>query len=157
VQQLRDALPADVRSAMQAFEARGDYEAPGYQELLMTQLYARYLCRLDPLPEPVARAFGRLGAQVYNTLQGPSEFTVTGRFKDWDRWSDLHRIEAPTLLLVGRHDTMAVEDVERMGRLIPDARVVVCEKGSHLSMYDDQAAYFDALVPFLVEARGTVV
>jgi len=157
VQQLRDALPAEVRSAMQAFEDRGDYEAPGYQELLFTHLYAKHLCRLDPLPEPVARSFGSLNAQVYNTLQGPSEFTVTGRFRSWDRWSDLHRIEAPTLLLVGRYDTMAVEDIERMGRLIPDARVVVCEKGSHLSMYDDQAAYFAALVPFLLEFRAAAV
>ena len=49
---------------------------------------------------------------------------------------------------------MAVEDIERMGRLIPDSRVVVCENGSHFSMYDDQAAYFDALVAFLSK-RGT--
>jgi len=87
-------------------------------------------------------------------MQGPSEFSVTGNFKDWDRWADLHRIAAPTLLLVGRHDTMAVADIERMGALIPRSQVVVCENGSHLTMYDDQASYFGALVPFLLKVGG---
>jgi proline iminopeptidase len=100
------------------------------------------------------RSFENLNTQVYNTMQGPSEFTVTGNFKTWDRWADLPRITMPTLLLVGRHDTMSVEDIERMGTLIPDAQVVVCEKGSHLAMYDDQEKYFSALVPFVLQAGG---
>jgi len=32
--------------------------------------------------------------------------------------------------------------------------VVVCEKGSHLSLYDDQEAYFDALLPFVLQAHA---
>lgn len=100
------------------------------------------------------RSLTRMNAQIYNTMQGPSEFTVTGNFRDWDRWADLPRIGVPTLLLVGRHDTVAVADVERMGSLIPRAKVIVCENGSHLSLYDDQAAYFDALVPFVLAAHA---
>ena len=49
---------------------------------------------------------------------------------------------------------MAVADIEHMGTLIPQSRVVVCQNGSHLAMYDDQASYFGALVPFLLEAGG---
>ena len=150
VTQLYDALPADVRATMQRYEAAGDYEAPEYQQLLIANLYAKHLCRLDPWPEPVERSVDRMNAQIYNTMQGPSEFTITGNFKDWDRWADLPKIDVPTLLIVGRYDTMSVADIERMGKLIPHARVVVCENGSHLCMYDDQQAYFDALVPFLL-------
>ncbi len=155
VTQLRNALPPGIGSAMKRFEDRGDYEAPEYQELLFGHLYAQYLCRLDPWPEPAMRSLANLNLQVYNTMQGPSEFAVTGNIKDWDRWANLHRIETPTLLLVGRHDTMAVEDIERMGRLIPNSRVAICENGSHLSLYDDQAAYFGALVPFLLETGAS--
>jgi proline iminopeptidase len=153
VNELRNALPPDVGSAMKRFEGAGAYDAPAYQKLLMENLYARHLCRLDPWPEPVMRSFVNLNPQVYNTMQGPSEFTITGNYRNWDRWDDLHRIQAPTLLLVGRYDTMAVGDIQRMGRLMPNARVAICEKGSHLSLYDDQVAYFDALVPFFLEAR----
>jgi proline iminopeptidase len=155
VTKLRNALPPDVSKAMKRFEDEGAYEAPEYQRLLMTQLYARHICRLDPLPEPAMRAFTRMNPQVYETMQGPSEFTVDGNLKSWDRWADLHRIEVPTLLLVGRYDTMSVEDIQRMGRSIPASHVVICEKGSHLSMYDDQEAYFAALVPFLLEAPAS--
>jgi proline iminopeptidase len=154
VRTLRAAVPTDVSEKMKAFEDRGDYDAPEYQELLFKYLYNEHICRLDPWPEPAMRSFTRMNAQIYNTMQGPSEFTVTGNFKDWDRWSDLHRITVPTLLLAGRYDTMSVADIERMGALIPNAKVVICEKGSHLSLYDDQEAYFDALVPFLLAAHA---
>jgi proline iminopeptidase len=151
---LRAALPDEVNDAMKRYEEQGNYDAPEYQDLLMTQLYAKHLCRLDPWPEPLLRAFTRLNQQVYVTMQGPSEFRVTGNLKDWDRWADLPRIETPTLLMVGGHDTMSVDDIRRMGTLMPNSRVVVCEKGSHMCMYDDQQAYFDALVPFVLE-RGS--
>jgi proline iminopeptidase len=147
---LRESVPADVDRRMKDFEERGDYEAAEYQELLIQHLYQKHMCRLDPWPEPVMRAFGDLNAQIYNTMQGPNEFVVTGNFKDWDRWADLHRIAAPTLLPVGRHDEMAVEDIQRMASLMPRAKVVICENGSHLPFYDDQIAYFDALIPFVV-------
>ena len=151
---LRAALPPEIGGKMKGFEDRGDYEAPEYQRLLFEHLYAKHICRLDPWPEPAMRSFTNLNLQIYNTMQGPSEFTVTGTFKDWDRWADLPRIRTPTLLLVGRYDTMAVEDIERMGSLIPHAKVTICENGSHLAMYDDQAAYFSALVPFLLAAHA---
>jgi proline iminopeptidase len=154
VRTLRAAVPPEINRQMKGFEDRGDYEAPEYQQLLLEQLYAKHICRLDPWPEPAMRSFTRMSAQVYNTMQGPSEFTVTGNLKDWDRWADLPRLVMPTLLLVGRYDTMSVDDIQRMGKLIPHAKVVICEKGSHLSMYDDQTAYFSALVPFLLAGHA---
>jgi proline iminopeptidase len=152
VNELRAAMPPDIDSALKVFEDRGDFLAPEYQQLVMDHLYSKHLCRLDPWPEPAMRSMLNLNAQVYNTMQGPSEFTVVGNFKDWDRWADLHRISMPTLLMVGRYDTMSVADIQRMGSLIPNSEVVVLENGSHWAMYDDQEAYFGALVPFLLKA-----
>jgi proline iminopeptidase len=117
------------------------------------EIYARHLCRIDPWPEPLARMFRHMNQKVYNTMQGPNEFVVTGTFKDWDRWSDLKNIKLPTLLSVGRFDTMSVADIERMGRLM-NARVAVCERGSHCSMYDDQIRYFDDLVGFIRDVEA---
>ena len=82
-------------------------------------------------------------------MQGPSEFEVTGTFKDWDRWEDLARIEVPTLLIVGRYDTMRVSDVERMHQLIPDSQLLICEHGSHLANWDDEDTSFTGLLAFL--------
>lgn len=151
--QLRAALPAEVIAVLDRYEATGAYDAPEYQEAMFTSVYTRHLCRLDPWPEPVMRSFKALNTKIYNTMQGPNEFVITGNYKNWDRWADLPRIKTPTLLLAGRHDTMSVADKQRMRSLLPNSRLAVCEQGSHMSMYDDQQAYFAALVPFLAEAH----
>ncbi len=150
--ELRDRMGPEKVATMKRHEAAGDYAATEYQDLL-TELYNQHICRVVPWPEPVQRMFEHMALPVYNTMQGDNEFVVTGNFKDWDRWADLHRIAVPTLLSVGRHDTMRPADIEEMGRCLPNARVSICENGSHLSMWDDPEAYFSALRQFLGEVE----
>lgn len=148
-QVLRAALPAEVQAQMKAYEDRHDIKSEGYQKLMIEHLYMRHLCRCKPWPEPLDRAFKYMNATVYETMQGPDEFNIVGNYKNWDRWSDLHRIKSRTLLLGGRYDTMSADDIRRMGTLIPDSKTIICENGSHMSMYDDQQRYFTALCDFL--------
>jgi proline iminopeptidase len=155
IAKLRAALPKDVLATLEKYEARAEYEAPEYQDVLFREVYGRHICRLDPWPDPVSRAFKHINNQVYGTMQGPNEFVVTGTFKDWDRWTDLSKITVPTLVIGARYDEMNPEDIRRMGQLLPNARVAICEAGSHLAMWDDQEAYFRALIPFLRDvAKG---
>jgi proline iminopeptidase len=151
--ELRARLPKDVVAKLDAFDAKRDWHNPEYEELLRGTLYQEHICRLDPWPEPVERSFGMMNAAIYETMQGPDEFNIVGRYKDWDRWADLHRIDVPTLLLGARHDTMSPADLRRMATLMPRARAVIVDHGSHMAMYDDQRAYFAALVGFLRERR----
>ena len=152
--ELRDRLPADVVARMKAFEEAGDFENPEYEQMVVEHLYSQHLCRVDPWPDAVMRTFMHLAKPVYNTMQGPNEFVVTGNFKDWNRWEDLHEIAVPTLLSVGRHDTMRPAEIEEMGRRIPNSRVSICENGSHLSMWDDPDAYFAAIVDFVRDVEA---
>eukprot|EP00300_Choanocystis_sp_HF-7_P029597 c36818_g1_i1.p1 GENE.c36818_g1_i1~~c36818_g1_i1.p1 ORF type:complete len:136 (+),score=1.78 c36818_g1_i1:37-408(+) len=120
----------------------------------MMKLYHRHVCRLDPWPEAVMESFNHLSQVVYNTMQGPNEFLVTGNFKDWDRWDDLHRITVPSLTIVGRHDTMSVEDITEMHNRLSQAsgeksRIAICEEGSHMSHWDDASSYFSQLLAWL--------
>jgi proline iminopeptidase len=153
INELRERMSADEVAVMKAHEAAGTLGDPEYQDLL-TQLYNQHICRVVPWPEPVQRMFEHLALPVYNTMQGPNEFVITGNFKDWNRWNDLHRISVPTLLSVGRHDTMRPSDIEEMGRRMPNSRVSICENGSHLSMWDDQDNYFTALKTFLQDVNA---
>ena len=146
---LRRQLPEAQQRALEEFEAKGDYKSAAYQELMWGVLYHKHLCRLDPWPEPLQRSIKHLAEPVYNTMQGVDEFHVNGNMKPWDRWQDLERITAPTLVIGARHDTMSTDDIVRMGKLIPKGRSVICENGSHTAMYDEQAFYFSKLVPFL--------
>jgi proline iminopeptidase len=154
VAKLRAALPEDLLATLEKYEAQGKYDAPEYQDAMYRGVYGRHVCRLDPWPDPVARAFKHINMQVYGTMQGPNEFVVTGTFKDWNRWKDLPKITVPTLLLGARYDEMDPEDIRRMGTLIPRSRVAICDNGSHLAMWDDQEAYFRHLVGFLQDVQA---
>ena len=154
INELRQQLPPDIIRLLEKYEAAGDYEAPEYEQTLLKHIYTKHLCRLDPWPEPLVRMFRNLAKPVYNTLQGPNEFVVTGTFKDWDRWAELHTIDCPSLISGARFDTMRVSEIERMGELMPYSRVSLCENGSHCAMYDDQETYFHDLVQFIQEVES---
>jgi len=151
--ELRQKFPREIIEIWERYEAKGQYNAPEYEESVLKNFYMKHICTVDPWPEPLARAFKHLNIDVYNTMQGPNEFVITGNFKDWNSWNDLQNIRVPTLLIVGRYDTMSVEDIQKMGELIPNSRVVVCENGSHICMYDDQETYFRELLKFIKDVE----
>jgi proline iminopeptidase len=151
--ELRSRFPAGIIAKMEKYEKAGDYQAPEYQEIMMNVLYAEHICRTKPWPDPLQRTFKHFNAQIYNTMQGPNEFVVTGNFKDWSVWDRLNTIQVPTLVIGAKHDTMSIEDKKRMDLLIPNSRLLICE-GSHLSMYDDQQNYFNGLIKFLKEVHS---
>jgi proline iminopeptidase len=136
-------------ATLRVFEATEDYDAPEYQRIMMEELYPMAICRSKPWPEPVTRAFRDASLAIYNHMQGKSEFVVTGTFKDWERWDDLHKIEVKTLTLGAENDTMDPEDIRKMATLMPNATAAICPEGSHLAMWDDQAIYFEHLLGFL--------
>jgi proline iminopeptidase len=154
IDELRCQLPPEAIRILERYEATGEYSAPEYEKVMLGQIYTAHLCRVTPWPEPLVRMVRHMNHKVYNAMQGPNEFVVTGTFKDWDRWADLKDINVPTLLSVGRFDTMSVADIEKMGRLIPNARVAICEQGSHCSMYDDQKRYFEDLLRFIRDVEA---
>lgn len=146
---IRAALPPKTRERFEQFEAQQAFTSPEYEALLFEELYRKHLCRLDPWPDPIQRSLRGLALPVYNTMQGPDEFHVTGNFRKWDRWKDLPQIRVPTLCIGARHDTMDPEDIVRMGKLMPKGQSFICPNGSHTAMYDEQQVYFSALMGFL--------
>jgi proline iminopeptidase len=149
INKLRQKFPLRIRKILEKYEAEEEYDAPEYQETMFKHYYMKYMCRLEPLPEPYARAIRHTNTEVFDTIHGPNEFVATGTGKDWDRWKELQYIRVPTLLMVGHYDTISVQDVQKMGRLIPNSRVAICKNGSHLCMYDEQQAYFRQLLEFI--------
>ena len=94
---LRNPFPAEVVRRIEQYEANGQFDQPAYQKLVFEQLYSRHICRLDPWPEPLERALKFMNGKIYNYLQGPNEFVITGTLKDWDRTRDLKDIKAAHL------------------------------------------------------------
>lgn len=150
VQKLRSQFPAEIQSELSRYESEGKTEDPGYQKLLLEKVYKEFICRLDPWPDPLMRSLNGWNQHVYNTIQGRSEFEVTGTLKGWDRWKDLPRIQVRSLMLGARHDEMDPDDLRKMAKLMPKGSAWISERGSHFAMYDDQQNYFKALLNFLL-------
>jgi proline iminopeptidase len=148
VNKLKAVLPPETIKTMEKYEQAHDYDAAEYQEIMMKQIYSQYVCRLDPWPNPLLRAFIHVNNQVYNVMQGPNEFVVSGNLATWDVWDRLKNITVPTLVIGAKYDEMNPEDIRKEASLIPNARLLVCN-GSHMSMYDDQETYFAGLIKFL--------
>lgn len=140
--------PAD-RALLDRIEAAKDYDNPAYMQLMVEKLYPQMLCRLQPWPEPVTRSFSKINQKIYEQMQGKSEFLVTGNLKGWERWNRLSEIRTKTLTIGAVHDEMDPADLARMATLMPNASNFTCPKGSHMSMWDDQAFYFEHLLGWL--------
>ena len=128
---LKAALPPDVYHALQQHEAAGDLDHPEYQAAVR-EFYARHICRLDPWPECLLRTVRNLdGNPVYETMNGPNEFTVVGNLKDWDRVDRLGEIKVPTLISVGRYDEITPACAETLRRGIAQAELRLFPDSSH--------------------------
>jgi len=102
---LRAKLPPDIQAVLDRHEAAGTTDDPEYEEAA-TEFYKRHVCRVDPWPECVLRSFQFIAEHgiVYHTMNGPSEFHVTGNLRNWSVVERLPEISAPTLVVTGEHD-----------------------------------------------------
>lgn len=136
---------------IKALEAAGKTDDPRYMELLMEHHYTKHILRMPPeqWPDPVNRAFKHLNPKIYVPMQGPSELGLSGKLLSWDRSRDLGNITVPTLTIGAKYDTMDPKHMEWMSTVVQKGRYLYCPNGSHLSLYDDQEAYFTGLVDFI--------
>ena len=148
---LMPAMDQTALAEIKRFEADKDYENPRYMELLIEHHYVHHVLRMpvDQWPDPVNRAFNRLNKAIYIPLQGPSELGASGKLEHWDRTADLAKITVPTLTIGAQYDTMDPEHMRWMAGQVQRGRYLACPGGSHMAMYDSQAAYFDGLISFI--------
>jgi proline iminopeptidase len=152
---LMPPMDQDVLVEIKRMEAAGETDHPRYEELLIEHHYVHHVLRLpaEEWPEPVVRSFGHINKAIYVPMQGPSELGASGVLADWDRMDDLARIEVPTLVIAGAHDTMDPTHLKEMASRVPQGSYLLCPEGSHLSMYDDQETYMRGLIDWLT-AQG---
>jgi proline iminopeptidase len=100
---------------------------------------------MNPWPPGLERSFAEAGYDVYNTMNGPSEFTVTGTLKTWDIMDRLPEITVPALLVGGRHDECTPGHLADMHARIPGSQLAIIEDASHLC-FAEQPAEFNPLI-----------
>jgi proline-specific peptidase len=147
---LRAQLPPDVQAVLDRHEADGTTADPEYEEAA-TVFYKRHVCRVDPWPDSVLRTFQFIAEHgvVYNTMNGPSEFHVTGNLRHWSVVDRLEEIDAPTLVVTGEHDEATPAINRTVAGGIPGAESVIYPGASHMAHVEDTEGYVRLLDGFL--------
>jgi proline iminopeptidase len=146
---LAKQMEPEVLAEIRRLEAKKDYGNPRYMELLGANFYAQHICRLEAFPEPLGRSLSKINESLYTTMQGPSEFGISGKLTTWDRTKDLPQITVPVLTIGGKYDTMDPAHMEWIATQVKQGTSLICPNGSHMSMYDDQQTYMKGFVTFL--------
>jgi proline-specific peptidase len=156
---LRAQLPRSVQDVLERHEEAGTTDDPEYQQACLA-FYKRHVCRADPWPDCVVRSFDFIAAHglVYRTMNGPSEFHVTGTLRDWSVVDRLAEIDVPTLVVTGEHDEATAAINRTISEGIPDAESVIVPNASHMAHVEDTEGYVELLDDFLtrVETRSSL-
>ena len=117
-------------------------------ENTVMDFYSRHILRLQPFPKKILEKMEQTN-QVYETMWGKNEFTVTGNLKDWDRTSDLPRIKLPIQIISGEFDeaTPTVNQVLKEG--LSNSEWTLMPGCSHLPNLEKPEEYMTIIQRFL--------
>ncbi|MBW0019630.1 MAG: proline iminopeptidase-family hydrolase [Mycobacterium sp.] len=153
VTQLKSELDPATQSAIDRHEAAGTTHAADYQAAVRTW-NETYLCRVHPWPGELEDAFRNMGAEIFETMFGPSDFRIVGTIRDWDVVERLAEITLPTLLLAGRYDECSPDHMQDMHRRIAGSRFELFESSAHMPFLEEPERFDRVMREFLRRADG---
>lgn len=149
-------LPEEIQTVVRQAEAMKEFDSPAYQEA-MRVFYSKHVCRLNPWPEAMNRTIEKMGVPVYQSMCGPSEFTMTGSLKNTELVNRLKEIKVPVLFTCGRYDEATPETTAIYQQALPGSEMVVIEDASHEHHLEKPQEYLERVRNFLrrIEGRET--
>ncbi len=153
MQRLKKRLPKQVQRTLAKYEAMGEYENAEYEKAVMV-FYKKHLLRLKIWPPEQNHTMSHISKPVYNTMNGPNEFTIIGNTRYWDKTDMLREIRVPTLVTGGRYDEVTPKVAQSIHEGIKGSKLVTFEKSSHLPMWEERDKYIETLREFLTSVDG---
>lgn len=113
-----------------------------------------YRAFVVPDPAVAAEVIDRQrSTEVFRYMQGDDELHADGSLRTWDRRSDLGSVDAPTLVIVGRHDHMDPATAAELSDGLVNGELAVFESSSHRPHWDETDAVI-ARVSLWLAANG---
>jgi proline-specific peptidase len=152
---LREDLPPEVQATLLKHEADETTDSQEYLDAMQV-FYDRHVCRVIPNPEYVQRSFNYIAEypEVYNVMNGPSEFHVVGKIKDWDVRHRLGEIHAPTLVISGKYDEATPLIAETVHQGIPGSQWALFENSSHLAHVEETDRFIKVVSEFISQRES---
>lgn len=153
-------LSPDAQAAIAEAERTGNFQTPGYQAAAWGEWIRAHIVRQLP-PESIESLIGSLVAQNANLemleyMWGPSDFTVTGSLRSFDRTSDLGTLTMPVLFQCGEFDEARPDTVREQAGLTPNAAIAIIAGAGHLTMIDAPEPANGAIRNFLARVENEV-
>lgn len=146
---LRSLLPDDVQETLTRHEQDGTTDSEEYAQAVLAY-YERHLCRI-PFPDSLQRTFDQLAEDptVYHTMNGPSEFHVIGKLRNWDITPRLGDVRVPVLVISGEYDEATPAVVRPLVAALPDVRWELVEGTSHCTHLEAPELFLELVEEFL--------
>jgi len=134
---LLTTLPDDIQNTIKINERKKTYGDSGYQKAIQVY-YEHFIANKLPWSADIDSTLLQSGESYYY-MWGPSEFTLTGSLKTYNRTNRLGEINVPTLFIAGEHDEARPATVKYYQSLVPGAKFEVIKGAAHLTMQDKPA------------------
>ncbi len=141
-------LPGKTRKVILQYEKTGEFDSPEYKDAMMV-FYKKHVCRLDNWPDYLSCAFSKLNLSQYEYMWGPSEFTVTGTLKNYERVELLNKIDIPVLFTCGEYDEATPDTTRYYQQNLPDSRLHIFIDASHEHHIEKTDEYLKTVRKFL--------
>jgi len=149
---LFETMPDGWGGKIRALEKAGKTGTPEYAQLVQA-FYDKFVLRVPPSPEVLATLDSLSKSPAYRVLNGPNEFTVVGRIRNWDRRRDLKAITQKTLITTGEFDEITLDcHMTLRDGIAGPTRLAVMAGCSHLTMNEKPEEYNALLREFMNEA-----
>lgn len=150
-------LSPEAQAAIAEAERTGDFRSPGYQRAAWGEWIQAHIVRRLPA-EAIQSLVSSLvdmnaNLELLEYMWGPSDFTVTGSLKRFDRTSDLGSLTMPVLFQCGEFDEARPDTVREHAAFTPNAEVAIIPGAGHLTMIDAPEDTNDAIRNFLARVR----
>ena len=143
-------LPEAIQNAIRVNEKNKTYTNEAYQKAV-TLYYKHFVKRAEVEKSKSDSSSKFFGANVYEFMWGPSEFTATGNLLKYDRVKELSTIKVPTLLMAGEYDEARPSTVQYFQSLIPGAAFKMIANSGHATVIDNKEETIETLSTFLLK------
>ena len=141
-------LPDPVQQAIRVNEKYKTYDDAAYQSAVQLY-YEGFVARNLPRSVDLDSCFAQMGDNVYMYMAGPSEFSITGELKNYERTDRLKEIQVPTLFIAGEFDEARPATVQYYQSLVPGAQFEMIKGAGKLTTQDNPEQSIKVVRDFL--------
>jgi len=151
-------LPPFMVERTQKLIKEGAYDSDEYAALVMDSSRESSI-RTNPFPSCVLDSIKATNPAIVTTMFGPASDFVLGEgslMAHWNITGELHKINVPTLITVGRYCPCFGPTTAALHENIPKSELVILERAGHFGMIDEPGPMNDAMADFFLRVEAAI-